>query len=205
MFDDRSMLTINELPSAYRIVSTSCVPATNGHGVTYLVELYHDKACVTVTFNRAHPDIRIHVNQLVSVWWNHPPVVRTNGAIQIANFVMLDYPSKCVDMFETVLPRWQCDRELIRQIREMLETLPIHIQQIVKAALWDGRRFKRFCKLAASRYAVGIYRLENPLDANKIEASVRAMADGKMKVNASNSKAEAFLQVVGKMLELETI
>src|SRR5487761_1935210 len=177
MFDSRTILSINELQSAYRIVSTICAPATNGHGVTYMVELYHDNASVTVTFNRTHPDSRIRVNQLVTVWWNHLPLVRINGAIQIANFLVLDVPNKCVDMFETVPPRWKCDRNLIRQVKEMLESLPLHIQKIVKATLWDGCRFKRFCKLAASRYTPGYYGLENHLDKIKIEESFSVIAN----------------------------
>lgn len=87
MFNENSISQLNSMPSAFRIVSTSCVPAKNCKGVTYFVELYHEKRCVTVTFNKTHPDTRIRVNRLVSVKWIQP-MEQINGVIQIAQMVV---------------------------------------------------------------------------------------------------------------------
>lgn len=204
MFDEKTMPPIDGLPRAFRIVSTSCVPSTQGRGVTYRVELYHDRACVTVTFSRAHPDTRLRVNQLASVWWKLP-LVSTNGAIQIASLVLLEYPIKGVNLFETVPPRWGRERQLLKQAKELLDLLPVNIRLIVTAILWDGRRLRCFCERSASIRAWHVHLNDNLRHADKVGASVHLLAEGYPQANVGISLAEAILNDVGKVVEYETL
>lgn len=130
MFNENSTSKLNSMPSAFRIVSTSCVPAKNCKGVTYFVELYHEKKCVTVTFNKTHPDTRILVNRLVSVKWIQP-LERINGAIKIAQMVELESPIKGVQIFETIPPRWARERALINRGKALFDLMPVRVQLIV--------------------------------------------------------------------------
>ncbi len=202
MFDEQTMRPISSLPRAFRIVSTSCLPSTQGRGVTYRVDLYHDKACVTVTFSRAHPDIRLCVNQLVSVWWKLP-LVSTNGAIPIANLVLLEYPIKGVNLFETVPPRWGRDRELLKRGKELLDLLPLNIQRIVTAILWDSRRFRRFCEQSVSIRARRDHLNDQLRYAVKAGEGVHLLTERYSQDNVG--MAEAILNDVGKVVEYEML
>jgi len=202
MFDEQTMLHRDNMPRAFRIVSTSCVPSMQGSGVTYRVELYHDKACVTVTFSRAHPDIRLRVNVLASVWWK-PPLVRTNGAIQIDNLVLLERPVKGLNLFETVPPRWSRDRELLKRAKELFASLPVNIQLIVTAILWDGRRLQCFCERSASIRAQHVHLKEGLRHTVKAGQDGRLLAARYPQANTGISLVEAILNDVGKVIENE--
>jgi len=195
--------SMNSLPSVFRIVSTACVPISNGPGVSYRVGLYHDEACMTVSFTRSHPDIQIRVSQLVSVCWKYP-LITTNGTVEVSSLVVLEQPIKDVSLFETVPPSWIKDRRLVNQARWQFYFLPTGLRLTIKAILWDGRRFRAFLEQSASIRAQHVRLIDKQGHANeevgKVSLHDVRIPRGKMHLNY----AEVLLKDVSKIIEYES-
>lgn len=203
MFEEQIIPPIDSLPGVFRILSTSCVPSSNGRGVVYRVELYHDKARMTVSFARAHPDIRMRVDQLASVRWKMP-VVCNGGAIQISRLVLLEHPIKDINLFEMVPPSWVKDRELVNRAKKLLDNLPDNLRQLVTAILWDGSRFRRFCDRPASIRGHHAYRSGNLRHTVEVGESVSLLASQYPLANVGISLAAAILHDAGKAAEYDS-
>lgn len=200
MYDEHSIPPIDTLPGIYRVVSTSCVPTRNERGVEYRVELYHDKAQMTVQYTRSQPDVRLKVNMLVSVPWKLP-AVSLKGAIQISRLVILEHPIKGINLFESVPPRWVKDRALIRQAREVLDALPNDQQHLVVAILWDGKRFRQFCESPSSISDHHAYRNGNLRQTVEVAEMVGLLSSKYPQANLGISLTAAILHDVGKAAE----
>lgn len=203
MFNEQTIPPIDSMPGVFRIVSTSCVPMQGGKGVAYRVELYHDKVQLTVTFNRSQPDIRLRTDLLVSVRWKLPAIM-TRGALQIARLVLLEYPVKGVNPFETVPPRWVKDRSLVTKARNLLNALPDNLRQLVCAIFWDGVRFRLFCDRPASMRDHHSNRNGNLRHTVEVGEMVRLLASRYPQANLGISLAAALLHDAGKAAEYDT-
>jgi 3'-5' exoribonuclease len=203
MFDEQTLPTIENMPSVFRIVSTSCVPAPNRRGVSYRVELYHDKAQLAVAFTRSQPDIRLRAGLLVSVRWKLP-VTTDKGAVQISRLVLLEQPIKGVNPFEMVPPRWVRDRNLVRKARDLLDALPDNLRQLVCAIFWDGVRFGLFCDRPASIRDHHSKRNGNLRHTVEVAEMVRSLAGQYPQANLGISLAAALLHDAGKAAEYGT-
>lgn len=203
MLNEPVIPPIDTMPNVFRIVSTSCVPMPNGRGVSYRIELYHHKAQLAVTFTRAHPDIRLRANLLVSVRWKLP-ITSTQGAIQISRLVILEHPIKGVNPFETVPPRWVKDRNLVKQAKRLIDVLPDNLQQLVSAIFWDGMRFRMFCEHPASvhdRHSNRNRNLRHTVDECKM---VRLLWSQYPQANLDITLTAALLHNAGKPPEYDT-
>lgn len=203
MFEEQTIPPIDTMPGVFRIVSTSCVPTPNGRGVSYRVELYHDKVQMSVTFTRAHPDIRLRADLLVSVRWKLP-VTSVEGAIQISRLVLLEHPIKGVNPFEMVPPRWVKERNLVKQAKLLLDVLPDNLQQLVSAIFWDGVRFRMFCDRPASMRDHHSNRNGNLRHTVEVGEMVRLLASQYPQANLGISLTAALLHDAGKAAEYDT-
>jgi len=203
MFAEQTMPPIDTMPGVFRIVSTSCVPAPNGRGVTYRVELYHDRAQLAVTFTRSQPDIRLRADLLVSVRWKLP-VTTIKGAIQISRLVLLEHPIKGVNPFEMVPPRWVKDRNLVRQAKNLLDALPDNLRQLVCSILWNGVRFRLFCDRPASMRDHHANLNGNLRHTVEVAEMVRLLASKYPQANLGISLTAALLHDAGKAAEYGT-
>jgi len=203
MFDEQNIPPIETMPGVFRIVSTSCIPMANGRGVAYRVELYHDRAQLTVTFTRSQPDIRLRADLLVSVRWKLP-VVSVEGAIQISRLALMEHPVKEVNPFEMVPPRWVRDRDLVVQAKNLLETLPDNLKQLVSAIFWNGVRFRLFCDRPASIRGHHSSRNGNLRHTVEVAGMVRLLAKQYPQANLGISLAAALLHDAGKAAEYGT-
>lgn len=203
MLNEQTIPPIDTMPGVFRIVSTSCVPMGGGKGVTYRIELYHDKAQLTVTFNRSQPDIRLRTDLLVSVRWKLP-VTAIKGAIQISRLVILEHPVKGENLFETVPTRWVKDRSLVAKGRNLVDALPSNLRQLVCAIFWDGVRFRLFCDRPASMRDHQSCRNGNLRHTVEVGEMVKLLASSYPQANLGISLAAALLHDAGKAAEYDT-
>lgn len=200
MFNKQALPSIENMPGVFRIVSTSCVPAPNRRGVSYRVELYHDKAQLAVAFTRSQPDIRLRAGLLVSVRWKLP-VTMDKGSIHISRLVLLEQPIKGVNPFEMVPPRWVRDRNLVKKARNLLDALPDNLQQLVCAIFWDGVRFGLFCDRPASIRDHHSKRNGNLRHTVEVAEMVQLLASQYPQANLGISLTAALLHDAGKAAE----
>ena len=109
-------------PRIFCIEDFQCT-ATDTDRHDYRVTLYHDQACITVSFNCAERDPDLTIGKLVKVRWK--PVMRSaQGAIQIDGLTLLkdsmpDFDPNNFNLFRTV-PHSSCiDRHLINCARDL--------------------------------------------------------------------------------------
>lgn len=202
MFNEQIIPLIDTMPRVFRIVSTSCVPNSNGRGVTYRIEIYHDKAQLAVTFSRSHPDIRLRADLLVSVRWKLP-VTSIQGAIQISRLVILEHPVKGENLFETVPLHWVKDRSLVAKARNLLDALPDNLRQLVCAIFWDGVRFRLFCDRPSSMRDHHSNRNGNLRHTVEVAEMVKLLASQYPQANLGISLAAALLHDAGKAAEYD--
>jgi len=200
MHDEYTIPPINTLPIVYRIVSTSCVPTSNGRGVEYRIELYHERAKMTVAYTRSQPDIRMKVDMLVSVRWKLP-LVSVGGAIRIFRVVLLEQPDKGFNLFETVPPQWVRDRELVKRAVNVFDTLPDNLQHLLTAVIWNGTRFRPFCEHPSSISNHHAHLNGNLRHTVEVAEMVNLLATKYPQANPGISLAAAFLHDVGKAAE----
>lgn len=197
MLNENKIPQISDLPTIYRVTSTSCIPAPNKCGVVYRVGLYHDDAQLTVQYTSSQPDIRLKVDLLVSVRWKLP-VVEVDGAIQIARLVILEHPIKGFNLFKTVPPRWVKDRHLVERAKDAVDALPSNLHQLINAVLWDGKRFCRYCVVPSSIDYIPMLKNQNLLHTVEVTEIVKLILPQYPTANQGITLAAALLHDVGK-------
>ena len=202
MIIEQKIPPLEDMPEIFRIVSISCVPMEAKSGVLYRVELYHDKAQLTVAFSRSQPDIRLRVDKMVSIRWRMP-VTSKDGAIGISRLVLLERPVNGVNPFNTVPPRWVKDRSLVQEAAQLFDALPYNLRQLVRAVLWDGDRFRQFCDRPASMRDHHCNRNGNLRHTVEVGVMVRLLASQYPQANLGVSLAAALLHDMGKAVEYD--
>lgn len=79
--------------------------------------LYHDQACVTVSFECGQSGTRLEKGEFVTVSWL-PDIHSDHGAIQVAGLTVLNGSAKYSNLknfnpFQTVPRTWRIDRHLV--------------------------------------------------------------------------------------------
>ncbi len=135
-------LVAERLPSTFRLTAFGHRPLD--HKTTECTaSLYHDQASLQVAWSCKQPDLRLHIGALVSIRWQGQPTNR-DGCIRINRLVLLERPEASLDLFETILPLWVTDRELVKRANALLKPLPLAFKQLFNAIFWDDHRFHRF-------------------------------------------------------------
>jgi len=97
--------------------------ACDTQGFNYRATLYHDQACITVSFNYTKHDPNLVTGKFVSVRWK-PVMHSDHGAIQVAGLTMLNgsvkkFNPKNINPFLIVPHTWSVDRHLINCARDL--------------------------------------------------------------------------------------
>jgi len=79
----------NVIPGIFCLEDIQCSADDTG-GFNYRATLYHDQACITVSFNCAEFDPTLENGQFISVNWL-PDMQSDHGAIQVAGLTVLHY------------------------------------------------------------------------------------------------------------------
>jgi 3'-5' exoribonuclease len=130
------------LPAALRIQSIHRAIGAE-HRIQNEAVLFHEKACLKVSWATQHVDVRLHVGSVVAIrWTGHPKSV--NGCIHVARLMLLERPDPALNLFDTVPTQWVRDRDLLSRARALWEQLPRGMQHLLNALLWEGNRFHRY-------------------------------------------------------------
>jgi 3'-5' exoribonuclease len=197
MSNEITIPPIDKLPCVFRIVSIISKPDSSGKCTHYRVELFHEKASMTVSFSRSQPDIRLKEDVLVSVRWKLP-VFCTEGAIQISRLVLLEHPIGTLNLFETVPYHWVKDRQLVNRAKAIMDALPDNLSLLIIAILWNGARFHRFCNRPASVSGHHSFESGNLLHTVEVAETIQLNASRYPLANLGISLAAALLHDIGK-------
>ena len=112
----------NVFPQIFCLEDIQCSPVDTG-GFNYRATLYHDQACITVSFNGTERDPNLKNGEFVSVRWLSA-MQSDHGAIQVAGLIVLNYPMKDFNPknfnpFQSVPHTWSVDRHLINCARDL--------------------------------------------------------------------------------------
>ncbi len=135
---------ISAMPTIFR-VTTIRHTTVDRRRTESTATLFREQAAIKVTWSGATPDLRIRPGGLVSPRWQ-VRAVSDEGAIRISRLVLLERPEPLLNMFATVPPGWARDRDLVKVAAGLVDELPKPYRHLVNAVLWDGERFRRFCK-----------------------------------------------------------
>jgi 3'-5' exoribonuclease len=105
--------------------------------------LCHRTVSLCVDWVTQHVDTRLHRNGLVSI----RPAANTrcaDGAIRIQRLLPVTRPMPSFNLFDTLLPGWVKDPELVARAAALWGALPRALGHLVNAVLWDSDRFHRF-------------------------------------------------------------
>ncbi len=94
--------------------------ADNMGGYEYRAILYHDQACIAVSFHRDTPDSTLENGKFVSVRWL-PSIKSDRGTIHISDLKVNNRPSYNINPFLLVPRTWHVDRDLIKYSCELWE------------------------------------------------------------------------------------
>jgi len=112
----------NVFPRIFCLEDIQCSPCDQGD-FNYRATLYHDHACITVSFICAERDPNLKNGEFVSVRWLSA-MQSDHGAIQVAGLTVLNYPMKNFNPknfnpFQSVPHTWSVDRHLINCARDL--------------------------------------------------------------------------------------
>ena len=92
----RNVKNMNDIfPKIFCLEDIRCAPLDTT-GFNYRATIYHDQACITVSFNCAEFDPSLETGQLVSVRWL-PTMQSEHGAIQVAGLTALKVSAKDIN------------------------------------------------------------------------------------------------------------
>lgn len=125
------------LPKIFCIADIKC--KSDDEGCWYRAVLHHDSACITVSFNAAKRDPKLKEGSFVSIRWL-PSIRSEHGAIQVAGLTARSCAAKNFNPFVTVPHTWSVDRHLVSFARNLWNTAPKAMRQMLMAAFLDRMR-----------------------------------------------------------------
>ena len=128
----------NVLPGLFCIEDIQC-STCDTESFNYRATLYHDQACITVSFNCAERDPNLGNGEFVTVCWL-PEMRSDGGAIQVAGLTVLGYPSgnsarRNFNPFLSVPHTWSVDRHLINCARDLWDISSKEMRQLLIASV----------------------------------------------------------------------
>lgn len=125
-------------PRIFCLEDIQCLPSDTG-GFSCRATLYHDQACITVSFNCPEHDPALKNGEFVSVRWL-PAMHSNHGAIQVAGLTVLnsltkDFNPKKFNPFLTVPHSWSVDRHLINCARDLWGISSKEMQRLLFATV----------------------------------------------------------------------
>lgn len=132
-----------KLPTVYRVLSITRIPAPKFRNQINEALLFHEKASIRVTWVTARTDVRLRAGSLVSIRWMDQPI-SYKGAIRINHLVLLERAEPNLNPFDTIPSRWVKDRTLIDRGHRLWEAMSEPFQHLFNAVLWDAERCHHF-------------------------------------------------------------
>lgn len=128
----------NVLPGIFCLESIQYSP-DGTEGLSCRAALYHDRACITVSFNCAERNPNLENGEFVAVRWL-PEMHSDSGAIQVAGLTALNYPLKNstrnnLNPFMSVPHTWHVDRHLINCARDLWDISSKEMRQLLIASV----------------------------------------------------------------------
>jgi hypothetical protein len=130
-----------EFPKVFCIEEVRCMPAAAG-GYDYRAALYHDYACITVSFNAARRDPRLKKGCIVSIDWA-ADIESRGGAIKVNGLCVRSCSALDFNPFLNVPRTWKkMDRHLIHCARDLWDIAPKALRRLL-AAMLDANAERR--------------------------------------------------------------
>lgn len=107
----------NAFPRIFCLEDIQCSPC-NKQCFNYRAILYHDLACITVSFTSTVRDPDLKNGKFVSIRWL-PKMQSDNRTIQIAGLNVQDYSTKNFNPFPIMPHTWSIDRHLVDCARDL--------------------------------------------------------------------------------------
>lgn len=108
-------------PEVFCVEDVQCMPGAKG-GYDYRAVLYHDQACITVSYNAVQRDPRLIKGCFVSVYWPVAPIQSDHGAIKVAGLGVRSYSASDFNPFRSVPHTRNMDRHLIDRARALWDS-----------------------------------------------------------------------------------
>ena len=140
----RNVINIkNFLPRIFCLEDIQCSPGEGG-GFHYCAILYHDMACVTVTFNRTERFHDLKRGDMVSVRWM-PSMQSDHGAIKIAGLIFQNHSAsiknqKYLNPFLIVPHAPSVDRRLINCARDLWDISTKEVRRQLTVRVFSADR-----------------------------------------------------------------
>jgi 3'-5' exoribonuclease len=189
---------LETLPAILRIQSLS--RTFEGSGILNRAVVAHRRGSLCVDWITQQVDTRLHVGALVSL----RPAAFTNtheGAVRIQRLLPIDRPLPSVNLFDTLLPSWIKDAELVARASDLWAALPRPLAHLVNAVLWNSDRLHRFVTGPSS-----LKGHHNQIGGNfrhsvEVAETARSLAQGKPGVSEHLLIAGGLLHDVAKAAE----
>ena len=187
------------LPRLFRVSSLHMTDQGSGNFV-FTANLFHERAQLKVRWTGPRIDDRLQYGALVGPRWAGPGRSE-EGCLLIARLVVLERPVKSFALFDTVLPAWVRDRDLVRRASALLSILPDSYQRLVDAIFWDHKRFHGFCTGPSSLQGHHAEPSGNLRHTVEVAEQVRALGQNRSYVHHDLAVLSALLHDAGKAAE----
>ena len=135
---------LRSMPRFFRVANlTRSARAT--HGYAMKATLFHARATLTVGWEVNQPDTRLKPGVLVSPRYTGRARC-VDGVLRISRLIVAEIPVRSEDLFMTVPPDWVADRHLLVRASVLWAQLSLPSQELFNNVLWNGDRFRRFCR-----------------------------------------------------------
>ena len=125
-------------PEVFCLEDIQCTPNDTG-GYSYRAALYHDQACITVSFDCAQRDPQLKKGRFVSVRWLSS-MQSDHGAIHVAGLTACCSSIKDFNPFLTVPHTWSIDRHLINCARDLWDVSSNEMRRLLLATFMGELR-----------------------------------------------------------------
>lgn len=121
-------------PEVFCVEDIQCTPAITGR-YDYLAVLYHDHACVSVTFTAPQPNPKLKTGCYVSVNWTETTQSDHGAIIKVDGLRVLSCVECGFNPFLNVPYRWKMNRHLVNCARDMWDIAPLYLRKMLMAIL----------------------------------------------------------------------
>jgi hypothetical protein len=137
-----SAIDINSFfPEVFSIEDIRCSSGKVG-GYDYRATLCHDRATVTVSFNRAHRDARLRKGSFVSVNWL-PAACCDHGAVKVGGLALRKWTANGFNPFMSVPHNWGTGRRQIECARDLWDASSRQLRKLLFDNFWNSLLPKR--------------------------------------------------------------
>lgn len=120
-------------PEVFCVEDIQCMPVIPGR-FDYLAVLYHDQACISVSFSADQPNPRLKTGCYVSINWAEA-IQSNHGSIKVDGLKVLSCMECGFNPFLNVPYRWKMNRHLVNCARNVWDMAPQAPRRMLMAIL----------------------------------------------------------------------